>query len=47
MQQISRSGHETYIVVLAAQMLIGDRPDLEEIKFILKEAETHGTDGGK
>jgi len=46
-QHISRSGHEAYNVVLAAQMLQGDRPDLEEIKLILKEATSHGSDGAK
>jgi hypothetical protein len=33
--------------VLAAQMLQGDRPDLEEIKLILREATTHGSNGAK
>ena len=47
MRQFSRSGHEAYSVVLATKMLQGDRPDLEEIKLILREAVTHGSDGAK
>lgn len=47
MQHICRSGHKAYTVVLAAQMLQGNRPDLEEIKLIFKEVATYGSDGAK
>lgn len=45
MQQISRSGHEAYCVVIAAQLLQERCTNLEEIKLIIKKAQTHGSDG--
>jgi len=36
MQQICRSGHKAYTVVLEAQMLQGNYLNLEEIKLIFK-----------
>lgn len=47
MQQISRNGHEAYCVLIAAQLLQERCPNLEEIKLILKKAESHGSVGAK
>jgi len=47
MQQISWSGHEVYNMVSTTQMLQEDRPDLKEIKIILEEAASHGSNGAK
>jgi len=34
-------------VATTTQMLQGDRPDLEEIRFVFREASSHGSDGAK
>lgn len=47
MQRLSHSGHEAYCVVVAANLLHGGRPDLEEIKLILKKGAARGSDGAK
>jgi hypothetical protein len=45
MHKLSRSGHAEYSLVLASQMFQVGRPDLKEIKFILRKAAKHGYDG--
>jgi len=47
MRQISHSGHGMYSVASAAQMLQQDNPDLGEIKIILREAVSHGSNNAK
>jgi hypothetical protein len=45
MRKLSRNGHTKYSVVLTSQMFQGGRPDLKEIKFIMRKAAKHGSNG--
>jgi len=45
MKLISRSGHVEYSMVLASKMFQGGHPNSKEIKFILRKASKHGSDG--
>ena len=47
LKKLSRSGHAEYSVVMASHMFQGGRPDLKEIKFILRKATEHGSDGAR
>jgi len=47
LKKLSRSGHAEYSVVMASQMFQGGRPDLKEIKFILRKATKHGSNGAR
>jgi len=47
MQRISHSGHAIFSVATTDKMLQGDRPDLEEIRLVLREAASHVSDGAK
>jgi len=47
MHKISQSEHAKYSVVLPTQMFQGGRSNLREIKFILRKAAKHGSDGAR